>query len=166
MHKKINIIIKLITILLVYQSAMKTFAQKEDIWSDYYKLSSSKSTTIDTLKITKTKDANKNKVASKYETDLERWHISSKNDNHDNKIEARRFLYDKQTEENEYEQFGWTDLYENEEMKCLDAGHIFICKTTPNSEVIIDNESFFTKTGIFGIRIHYGLFMLERIENP
>ena len=97
------------------------------------------------------------------ESDLSRWKLTSKTDNYGDEVIARRFLFDTEDEENEYEEFGWTELYLKEEMKCLDAGHFFICQTKPNSTVKIEDESFFTKTGIFGIRLHYGLFELEKI---
>jgi len=157
-----NLLNSFFLIIALIGISNKTYAQKEDVWSGNYIIKSPKSKAIDTIKIQKTADINKEDVASRFESDLSRWIIASKNENYENEIIARRFLFDLENDENEYEQFGWIELYLKGEMKCIDAGHLFICKTKPNSVVKYGDESFFTKTGLFGIRLHYGLFELEK----
>lgn len=142
----------------------KTYSQEVDIWSGNYVVRSSESVPMDTMRIQKTSDINKEDVASRYESDLSRWEISSKSDSYEDKVLVRRFLFDLEDDENEYEEFGWTELHLNKEMNCLDAGHFFICRTKPNSEIAIGDEFFFTETGLFGIRLHYGLFELEKLD--
>lgn len=138
-------------------------AQEPDMWSGNFIVKSSASIPVDTIIIQKITDANKEGVASEVESGLQGWMLSSKQDNYEDKIIARPFLFDEQNDKNEYEQFGWTELYLKGEMSCIDAGHLFICQTKQNSQVQLgDDASFFTKTGIFGIRLHYGLFELER----
>lgn len=45
------------------------------------------------------------------------------------------------------------------------TGHFFICSTTPNTWANLgEKEKYFTKTGIFGIRLHFGAFELRKIE--
>ena len=139
-----------------------TYSQEKDIWSGKYIIKSSESITIDSIKIEKIADLQKDDVAARFESDLKRWKITSKSDNYEDESIVRRFIYNPEDEENEYEEFGWTKLYLKKEMKCMDAGHFFMCQTKPNNTIKIDGESFTTKTGFFGIRLHYGLFELEK----
>ncbi|MFV0541491.1 MAG: phosphate ABC transporter permease [Aestuariibaculum sp.] len=156
-----------ISVVFLIGISNQLYSQNTDIWSGNYILKSMDLTPIDTIKIVKIQDVNKDDVASRYESDLNRWAILSKADNYEDKIKARRFLYDLSEDENEYEQFGWTQMYLKGEIKCLDAGHLFICQTQPNTTVKFSkDESFFTKTGIFGVRLHYGLFIMEKYSNP
>ena len=142
--------------------AITTYSQDKDIWSGEYILKSIESIPTDTIKIKKIPNLSKEDVAGRFESDLKRWEIYSEND--DDKVSLRRFLFDQQDDENEYEEFGWTALHVKGKMECIDAGHFFICQTTPNSQVTIDDYSFFTETGVFGIRLHYGLFQLEKLK--
>ncbi|MFD2562892.1 phosphate ABC transporter permease [Aquimarina rubra] len=158
---QINILFLTIILFGLYNTI---YSQNMDTWSGNFILKSSKSETIDSIRIRRTSDVNKDDVAGRFESDVSRWKITSKNDNYQNEVIARRFLFDIENDENEYEQFDWTEMYLKREIECLDAGHFFICQTKPNSNVKIENESFFTKTGIFGIRLHYGLFELEKYE--
>ncbi|MDO6759911.1 phosphate ABC transporter permease [Tamlana sp. 2_MG-2023] len=155
-------ILFLIIVLLGGSNAV--VSQNKAIWSGNYVLKSSKAEAIDSIRIRKAKDANKDDLASRFESDLSRWKIASKNDNYEDELIARRFLFDIESYRNEYEQFGWTTMHSKGEIECIDAGHFFMCQTTPNSQVKIDDEAFFTKTGVFGIRLHYGLFELEKYE--
>ena len=51
-------------------------------------------------------------------------------------------------------------------MNCIDGGHFFICQSEPETLVKFGKEeSYFSKTGIFGIWLHKGLFNLNRINN-
>ncbi len=159
-----NLLNSLFLIITLTGFSNKAYSQETDVWSGNFILKLPKSKLIDSIKIEKIIDANKEDLASKFEFDLSRWKITSKNGNYENKIIARRFLFDVKNNENEYEQFGWTELYLKGKIKCINAGHFFICQTKSNSKVKIKNESFFTKTGLFGIRLHYGLFELEKYD--
>lgn len=145
-------------------------AQEKDIWTGQYSAKPLKNDlavleNTDTLIIEKTTDANRDAVAGKYESDLLRWTLFSKKEGNHDKIEVRRFLYDLENDENEYDEFGWTDLHANGKMECLDGGHFFICQTQPNTLVKFSKEeSFVTKTGIFGIWLHFGLVELEKVK--
>lgn len=159
---KTNLLKTIFLIITLFGLSNEAYSQNIDVWSGNYILRTSESKLIDSIRIKKANDVNKDDVASRFESDLSRWIIASKNDNYEDEIIARRFLFDTENGENEYEEFGWTDMYLKEEIVCIDTGHFFICKTKPNSNVNIKNESFFTKTGLFGLRLHYGLFELEK----
>jgi len=162
MNKSIYALKILLLLLVLVGLSCKTFAQETDVWSGDYLLKSSKAVVLDSMQIKKADDARPEDLASKYHTDLNRWMLISKSQD---TIKARRFLYNIEKKQNEYEQFGWTDLYVKGNMKCLDAKHFFICQTRPNTKVTLsDEESFFTETGLFGIRLHYGLFNLEKLD--
>ena len=46
----------------------------------------------------------------------------------------------------------------------FDGGHFFICKTDPNSNVELKGDKpFKTKSGVFGIWLHYGLVTLKKL---
>lgn len=136
----------------------RLYSQELDIWSGNYILRSPDAEVLDTICIEMvTGDKEKDKG------ELIHWQILSLMPDNKDSVRARAFVFNDTDGRNEYEEFGWTELYLKNEMSCLDMGHIFICQTKPNSTVNIDKESFFTKTGIFGIRLHYGLFSLEKI---
>ena len=144
--------------------------QTDDIWSGTYIVKSKikdsvNYETVDTLVIKKTASANPEDLAARYESDLLRWTIVSKTDSRGKHKVVRRFLFDLAEDENEYEEFGWTELHQAGKMDCLDGGHFFICKTEPKTTVQFGKEeSFFTETGIFGVWLHYGLVELEKIK--
>lgn len=139
-----------------------------DNWSGRYRLEIRNGDTIRKqplvfVKIRKTGDINPEDEAARYKSDLKRWVISTEGT--EDEVVIRRFLFDLEEERNEYEQFGWSALHEDGKMECLDAGHFFICKTTPNTTVNFgDDEAAFTESGIFGIRLHLGLFELYEVE--
>lgn len=138
-----------------------------DIWSGSYAVFSDKesSKAIDTLTIKPSLNLKSEDVASRFESDLKRWQISSSQDKSTNFELIRRFLFDLKEDENEYEEFGWTELHKSGKMNCADGGHFFICQTVPNSTVKFNNEeSVMTKTGIFGIWLHYGYVELQKIN--
>lgn len=160
-----------IIMFLVFSFGFIANAQKEkDIWSGAYAISyqpkdSKVTIAIDTLIIAPSRTLTADEVPSRFESDLKRWSIRSINNlNEEKKI--RRFLFD--SENNEYEQFGWTDLHKQNKIECIDAGHFFICYSSLKGEIKIGNESIFTETGIFGIRLHFGLFHLKKLTiiNP
>ena len=157
--------------LLLLLLANLCFAQKQekDIWSGEYLVlkyndSIQKFDTIDTLIIKKSEDIIAKDVAAKYESDLKRWKINSKSNLKDDPIILRRFLFDLKDSNNEYEEFNWTKLHQNNEMNCADAGHFFIFQSKNKGEISIGDEKFISRTGIFGIQLHYGLFELEKIN--
>ncbi|MBL3657356.1 hypothetical protein [Fulvivirga sediminis] len=163
---KINLIVFNIFLIIIafIGSFNTTHAQTEDKWSGEYMLKSNESIPLDTIRIEKTADLKKDEVPSKYESDLQRWTIASKKDAYADQLIARRFLFNTESEEDEYKQFGWTDLYLKGKMECLDLGHMFICQTERKETISIDEESFVSETGFFGVRLHYGLFLLERLK--
>jgi len=68
-------------------------------------------------------------------------------------------------EEDDYEEFGWTELHRDGKMNCIsiEKRHAFIFQTQPNTTVRLREGSFFSRTGIFGVQVHAGLFEFERI---
>lgn len=155
---------KTFSLLLLFIVSI-SYAQT-DIWSGKYAvLVDGYPLPVDTLKIEKTADLKPEDVAARFESDLNRWNISSAKDKSDNMELLRRFLFDPENEENEYEQFGWTELHKSGKMNCADGGHFFICQTTPNSIVKFnEEESVGNKTGIFGIWLHFGYVELQKIN--
>lgn len=152
--------------LLLLLIASITNAQT-DIWSGSYAVFPDKDATeaIDTMIVKAAPDLKPEDVASRYESDLKRWTVSSKIETTDDFEFIRRFLFDPEEDENEYEEFGWTELHKSGKMNCADGGHFFICQTTPNTTVTFPTEeSVLTKTGIFGIWLHYGYVVLEKIK--
>lgn len=158
-------------ILFILMGISQGLGQKnEDLWSGKYELiitQNGKTQVADTIIIKKIDDAKAEKLTLRYRSDLARWSITSVKEPNE-KEELRRFLFDLKNKRNEYEDFGWTALHQKGKMNCVDAVHFFICQTMPNTEVLFrDEEKYFTKTGIFGIRLHYGAFELKKImENP
>ena len=148
-------------------SGQNTNEEQKDIWSGTYNLKSYVEEQQDTINsqiyiIKKASEAKTENLASKYETDLLRWHMLNQNNLEQEVVLLRRFLINDQYDE--YEEFGWTELYQSGEIKCLDGGHFFICKTSEGDKVNIGKENFISRTGIFGIMLHYGLFELDKIQ--
>lgn len=163
----------LLIIVFLFCFCSHVNAQKEiDIWSGTYALSyqpeeSKISIPMDTIIISTSRTLTEDEVAVRFESDLKRWAIRSfKNLKEDNYIKARRFLFDE--ENDEYKEFGWSELHKRGKMNCLDAGHFFICQSEEKGEIQITDESFNTETGFFGIRLHFGLFHLKKLTilNP
>jgi len=155
----------LTVILTVFSSQI--FAQKKpgtDLWSGSYAVyPSNEALAADTLVIRKTEDLTADKVTSRYAADLERWSLTSTRDSKKESLSVRRFLFN--DDDNEYKEFGWTDLHQSGKMNCIDGGHFFICKTDPNTTVEVKGEKpFKTDTGIFGIWLHFGLVTLKKIN--
>ena len=140
------------------------FSQKNtatDIWSGNYEVFTDKNM-VDQFKIVKSKNLKESDVAAKYEGDLERWIIISQHDSKTDSMAVRRFLFN--DEDDEYKEFGWTELHKSGKMKCLDGGHFFICQTKAKSTIELKGEKpFFTETGIFGVWLHYGLVQLRKL---
>ena len=164
--------IKLILISIIFLFIYNIVSCQEDEktkigWSGRYKIESYGNNKIDSLNIQygiieKTSNAKVEDIVSKYETDLVRWNMITQTSSQNDSILLRRFLINE--EYNEYEEFGWTELYNTGKMECLDGGHFFLCNTTVGSKVNIGEEEFIATTGIFGIVLHKGLFEFTKIE--
>lgn len=156
---------KQITLLL---SLLTSFANAQtDIWSGSYAVFPDKDATeaIDTMIIEAAPDLKPEDVAARYESDLKRWTVSSKIEKPDDFEFIRWFLFNPEEGNDEYAQFGWTELHKSGKMNCADGGHFFICQTTPNTTVTFSSEeSVLTKTGIFGIWLHYGYVVLQKLN--
>lgn len=152
-------------IILGYHASYAQQKIQDDLWTGSYEVhlkNGEKVTTVDTLVVVKTADADPNKLAARYESDLARWMLTSKIK--EEKI-VRRFLFDPEDDEDAYKEFGWTDLHKSGKMNCIDGGHFFICQTEPNTTVTFNkDETYLTKTGVFGIWLHYGIVELQKIK--
>jgi len=161
---------KLLLVLIFFCCSFLFKAQNKsqtDIWSGNYAVYSVEDdkTVLDTLIIKKAKDVKPEDIASRFEFDLKRWTVISKKDNGKDSKVIRRFIFNPEDKDNEYEQFGWTKLYQEEKISCIDGGHFFICQTKPNTTVDFQKEgTFFTKTGFFGIWLHFGLVELKKLN--
>jgi len=110
--------------------------------------------------LAKAPDADPQKLVEKYQSDLARWTIADVQ-TPTQTVSLRRFL------EEQYEGFGWAALHAAGRIECLDANHVFVCKTTPGTTVKIgpdgpSQESLLSSTGVFGIRLHAGAFELKK----
>ncbi|MBB6372410.1 phosphate ABC transporter permease [Chryseobacterium shigense] len=139
---------------------------EKDIWSGTYlvnEINNGVSGTVDTLLIARIENADPKKIPAKEESDLIRWSMTSKRDGDKDKIKVKRFLFDVENDYNGYEEFGWTNLHKEGKMNCIDGGHFFICQTQPGTTVTFGkDETYFTKTGVFGIWLHYGVVELKK----
>ncbi|MDN5422937.1 MAG: phosphate ABC transporter permease [Chryseobacterium sp.] len=140
--------------------------KEKDIWSGTYlvnEINKGVSTTTDTLVVIRIKDADPKEIPAKEKSDLARWSMTSKRDGGKDKIIIKRFLFDIEDDRDAYKEFGWTDLHKDGKMNCMDGGHFFICQTQPDTTVMFGkDESYVTKTGIFGIWLHYGVVELQK----
>lgn len=155
-------------ILLSFSFLFKAQNTSEvDIWSGSYAVYSIKNdkTALDTLVIAKTKDVKPENVPSRFEVDLKRWTVISKKDKRGDSEVVRRFIFNPEDKDDEYKEFGWTRLYQEGKMNCIDGGHFFICQTKPDTTVDFQKEgTFLTKTGFFGVWLHFGLVELKKLN--
>lgn len=132
-----------------------------DNWSGHYGLQwVSVSQAGSRLVLAKVPDADPGKLVEKYQSDLVRWTIADVRTPAET-VFLRRFLAE------EYEGFGWAALHAAGGIECLDARHLFVCKTTPGTTVKIgrdgpQQESLLARTGVFGIVLHAGAFELKK----
>ena len=156
----------IITGLFSYIYAQKN--TKTDIWSGSYGLYAIKDSLIkasDTLIIERVADAKADEVAGRYQPDLARWAVTSTKGGKKDQTIIRRFLFAPEDKEDQYKEFGWTELYRNGKMNCIDGNHFFICQTEPKTKVLFNGkEEFYTRTGIFGIWLHYGIVDLKKLK--
>jgi hypothetical protein len=140
-------------------------APEKDIWSGQYEVFADTDATksLGNLSISKSKTLKAEDVPSRLEADLERWTVSSAQDGKTDSTDARRFLYNE--EDDEYKEFGWTEKHKAGQIKCLDGGHFFLCQTDANTTVEMKGEKpLFTKTGFFGVWLHYGLVTIKKVK--
>jgi hypothetical protein len=153
-----------IGILMSLYSAVISAEDEIDVWSGIYRLKAinpeSEGGSMKIL-IVKSPDADPDKVADKSKSNLARWEFATGRAKQGSEpIIARRFFAD------EYQQFNWFDLHKSNQMDCLDAGRIFICKTTPNTKVNLDKEgkkTIFAESGMFGVALLEGSFELFKV---
>ncbi|MCU4119194.1 hypothetical protein [Variovorax sp. N23] len=115
------------------------------------------------LTITRAPDADPAKLMKRYQSDLARWTLAQASGGGEKSRPLRRFL------PREYAGWGWTALHEAGRMECLDGGHLFLCKTTPDTTVAFGpegpgQETLRVKTGVFGIVLHAGAFELKKLD--
>ncbi|MDQ0067689.1 phosphate ABC transporter permease [Chryseobacterium lathyri] len=141
---------------------------EKDIWSGTYlvnELNNGVSGITDTLVVASMKDADPKGIPVKEESDMVRWSLISKRDGDKDKATVRQFSFDGENDRDAYKEFGWTELHKEGKMNCIDGGHFFICQTQPNTSVTFGkDEKYFTKTGVFGIWLHYGIVELQKIN--
>lgn len=136
-----------------------------DLWSGEYIVyhTDDLSKSAGKLTVVKLQDLKADDLPVKLQTDLERWTMISEQAAKKDSTTVRRFLFN--SENDEYKEFGWTDLHKAGEMNCIDGGHFFICQTKANTTVDLKGDKpFLTKTGIFGIWLHYGLVTLKKVK--
>ena len=159
-------LILIVTGLLSSLSAQKN--TKTDIWSGSYGIYAIKDSLMkasDTLIIERIADAKADEVAGRYQSDLARWAITSTKEGKKDQTVVRRFLFVPEDKENQYKEFGWTELHRNGKMNCIDGSHFFICQTEPKTKVLFNGkDEFYTRTGIFGIWLHYGMVDLKKLK--
>jgi len=159
-------LILIVTGLLSSLSAQKN--TKIDIWSGSYGIYAIKDSLMkasDTLIIERIADAKADEVAGRYQSDLARWAITSTKEGKKDQAVVRRFLFVPEDKENQYKEFGWTELHRNGKMNCIDGNHFFICQTEPKTKVLFNGkDEFYTRTGIFGIWLHYGMVDLKKLK--
>ena len=153
-------------ILVLINFSLTLQAQKTtqtDIWSGEYAIypTTDLSKSAGNLTIVKLKDLKTSVLPARLQTDPERWTIISQQEKKTDSTTVRRFLFD--SENDEYKEFGWTDLHRSGKMNCIDGGHFFICKTNPKTTVDLKGDKpFFSETGFFGVWLHYGLVTIHK----
>ncbi|WP_219216622.1 hypothetical protein [Variovorax boronicumulans] len=115
------------------------------------------------LTIARAPDADPARLAERYQADLARWTLADGSGGGEKSEPLRRFL------PRDYGEWGWTALHEAGRMECLDGGHLFICKTAPDTTVAFGpegprQETLRVKTGVFGIALHAGAFELKKLD--
>jgi hypothetical protein len=159
-----SLFLSIITIL-VGETVQAQKTAKADIWSGEYAVYPTNDLTksAGSMTILKLKDLKANDLPVKLQADLERWNLMSEQENKKDSTTVRRFLFNEV--DDEYREFGWTDLHKTDKMNCIDGGHFFICQTDPETTVNLRGDKpFVTKTGVFGIWLHYGLVTLKKVK--
>lgn len=151
--------------LLISLVSVQLFAQKEiDEWSGIYRLEpygkvSDSISLKQFYKIQKIVLDHDNSNSPYHISIPNQWTIKNMADTNDQKV-LRAFSFSENVDN--YQEFGWTDLYKKDAIKCVDGGNMFICKAKPNSTISLGNDTFITNSGVFGVLLHYGLFELYK----
>lgn len=136
-----------------------------DIWSGEYAIFPTNDLwkSAGNLIIIKLKNLKSADLPAKLQPDLERWKIISQQESKTDSTAVRRFLFN--PEDDEYKQFGWTELHKSGKMNCIDGGRFFICQTEPKTTVDLKGDKpFFSETGFFGVWLHYGLVTIKKVK--
>jgi hypothetical protein len=113
-----------------------------------------------TLVISRALDAKVVDLVEKYQSDLARWVLTTPSEP-SSLVGLRRFTA------GEFKEFGWSDLHAAGQIRCLDAGRLFVCQTEPGLTVSFgpegpQQERLLARTGLFGIALHAGAFELKK----
>lgn len=138
---------------------------EKDIWSGDYAIfpTNDLPKSAGNLRIIKLKNLKSGDLPAKLQPDLERWTIISQQESKTDSTAVRRFLFN--SEDDEYKQFGWTELHKSSKMNCIDGGHFFICQTEPKTTVDLKGDKpFFSETRFFGVWLHYGLVTIKKVK--
>ncbi|MXV38223.1 hypothetical protein GO491_05970 [Flavobacteriaceae bacterium Ap0902] len=140
---KINFI--RIAIFLTYSLA---WAQTTSSWENEYSIQMNNEEITHTFQIIPNPDESSKEITCGISKPCSYIITSRENDN---KIIAKPLIYDLDKGINEYAPFGWTNLRAQGKIECLQGDALFICKTAPDTMIPLDEEDYFTKTGIFTI---------------
>lgn len=149
----------------------KATAADADTWSGTYRMEpgskdNARPISVATYVISKAPDLVAKNAAYRYQSDIARWSMRLQEGSKNDTSELRRFLTNEDRNGNEYEQFGWKEMHTAKKIECLDGGNFFFCRTEPNTHVrFSQNESYTTKSGIFGILLHAGVFELYKLPD-
>ena len=144
-------------------------APQQDPWTGAYRLEWLEGTRAakegaqgSDVTIQRAPDADPASLVKKYQSDLVRWTLADPSNARESTT-LRRFLA------REYEGWGWAGLHGDGRIECLDASHIFVCKTAPGTTITFGpegpkRETLTAQTGVFGIVLHAGAFQLKKLE--
>ena len=154
----------------VTNQVMPIAVSEGDAWSGRYRLTwmegpaAKDGASDEVFSITRTPDADPDKVVEKRRADLARWTLSP------DEVEVgelRRFLPDEYNKE-----WGWASLYATGGIECLGAeSHFFVCRVKPGTTVVFghegpNQEKILARTGLFGSVLHAGGFELTKLDSP
>jgi hypothetical protein len=133
-----------------------------DLWSGRYALSwvAAPSRPANALEISRAPDANPADLVESYRQDLARWALTDPREPA-GKARLKRFIDD------EYREWGWSQMHAAGAIQCLHASRLFICRTAPGTTVKFgptgpQQEELVASTGLFGIALHSGAFELKK----
>ena len=90
----------------------------------------------DILIIERVADAKADDVAGRYQSDLARWTITSTKEGKNNSDHSKTILFAPEDNENQYKEFGWTELHRNGKMNCIDGNHFYLSDGTQNKSPV------------------------------
>ncbi|QNK66742.1 hypothetical protein [Variovorax sp. PAMC26660] len=142
--------------------------QQVDAWSGAYRLEWIKGERTarampapSDVTIQRAPDADADKVPAEGESNLPRWTVTETGSTKEGAT-VRRFR------PREYEDWGWADLHAAGRIECLDASHMFMCRTAPGTTITFgpegpNRETLLAQTGVFGVVLHAGAFQLKKL---